>query len=78
MDAFQQKRLARIGEILRNARVSRKLSMGDLEELANVSRGTVSKLENGAHEPHLFSFVSICRALGQSIDTVIRLADDVE
>ena len=55
--------LTMLGLNIRTARETAKLSMGTLAKLSGVSKGNLSKIENGAN-PTMLSFYRICWSLG--------------
>ena len=50
------------------ARVEKELSQEQLAELVGVSRQTVSMIESGKFNPSLQLCLSICHALGRTLD----------
>ncbi|MFO1446391.1 helix-turn-helix transcriptional regulator [Bacillus sp. Bva_UNVM-123] len=53
---------------LKVARVEKDLSQDDLAKVVGVSRQTIGLIEAGKYNPSLNLCVSICRALGKTLD----------
>lgn len=61
-----------IGKIVRENRTNQGLTIAELAEQSGLSRGMVSKIENGQVSTSLESMVNIARALGISMSTLFR------
>lgn len=57
-----------IGERVRAARKRRALRQVDLAEAAGLSVDTISKMENGLHEPHATTVQKLSKALGVPVE----------
>ena len=53
---------------LKAARAGKDLSQEDLARATGVSRQTISAIEKGDYNPTLNLCISICRALGKTLD----------
>ena len=53
---------------LKEARLEKGLSQGELARLINVSRQTINMIENGEYNPTLMLCVKICRVLDKTLD----------
>lgn len=58
----------RLGERIRLARVSSKMSQADLGKLISLSQDSISRFERGETIPDAIVMQVIARALGQSMD----------
>lgn len=61
-----------IGATLRRTRQQQHLTIQDVSELADVSRGMLSRIENGQATPSLDALVRISQALGLSMTNLFR------
>ncbi len=61
-----------IGAILKRTRQQQHLTIQDVSELADVSRGMLSRIENGQATPSLDSLVRVCNALGLSMTNLFK------
>lgn len=61
-----------VGRVVRENRTSLGLTIAELAEQSGLSRGMVSKIENGQVSTSLESMVNIARALGISMSTLFR------
>lgn len=59
------------GEVLRNARVSRKLSQEALAHESGLDRTFISLLERGERQPTLRTLISLSRALNVSASHLV-------
>lgn len=55
--------LVRIGNMLKNQRISLGLSIRDLSARSNIAAGTISQIETGKSSPNLISIHALCEAL---------------
>ena len=53
---------------LKAARAAMDLSQDELAKLCNVSRQTISAIEKGDYNPTINLCISICKALGKTLD----------
>lgn len=58
--------LLHIGNTIKEARVSKKLTQGQLAKLVSIAKSQISQIENGKDIP-LFILVKIFKALGVSV-----------
>jgi transcriptional regulator with XRE-family HTH domain len=61
-----------VGRIVRENRAKQGLTIAELAEQSGLSRGMVSKIENGQVSTSLDSLVGIAQALGISVSTLFR------
>ena len=64
-----------LGEKIYKLRTERNLSQGDLSEILEVSRQSVSKWENGAATPDLDKIIKLSEAFGITIDELVKNED---
>lgn len=67
---------AEIGQQVRGLRQSLGLTVAELGSAARVSKGMLSKIENGAISPSLETLSGLAKALNVSIQDLFRTADD--
>ncbi len=53
---------------LKSARAAKDLSQEQLADLCGVSRQTISSIEKGDYNPTINLCISICKALGKTLD----------
>ena len=53
---------------LKSARTEKNLSQQELADLVGVSRQTINAIEQGDYNPTIRLCISICRALGKTLD----------
>ncbi len=61
---------------LKSARVGKDLSQDQLAVICGVSRQTISAIEKGDYNPTINLCISICKALGKTLDELFW--DEVE
>ncbi|WP_028595699.1 helix-turn-helix transcriptional regulator [Paenibacillus assamensis] len=67
------------GDLIRQHRVSAELSLNDLASLTNVSKGTISKIENGeVKKPEFKTIRTLAEALNIPYDTYIEMYIELE
>ncbi len=64
-----------LGEKIYKLRTERNLSQGDLSEILEVSRQSVSKWENGAATPDLDKIIRLSEVFGITIDELVKNED---
>lgn len=57
-----------INEKMKEARINKGLSQGELAKLINVSRQTINMIENGEYNPTLMLCIKICKVLDKTLD----------
>ena len=57
-----------INEKLKQARIAKALSQGDLAKLVGVSRQTINMIENDDYNPSLALCIKICKVLNKTLD----------
>ncbi len=67
-----------IGKVINNARKKQGLTIADIAEQSGISRGMLSKIENGQVSPSLDSLLRISRALGVPISAFFKEYDNEE
>ena len=65
-----------LGKTIREIRIENKLTIANVSDLAGISRGMLSKIENAQSATSLESLVSIANALGVSVPTLFRGYDN--
>lgn len=60
-----------VGEAIRQIRIARKMTLPELAIKAKVSKGALSKIENGG-DLCLSTLIKVCRALGVAPAGVVR------
>lgn len=66
-----------LGKTIRTIRLDNKLTIANVSDLAGISRGMLSKIENAQTTTSLDSLVSIANALGVSVSTLFRGYDNI-
>ena len=61
-----------VGTAVKQHRVNQHLTIQDVSDLADVSRGMLSRIENGQATPSLDALQRICRALGVSLSNLFK------
>ena len=56
---------------MKSARVAKDLSQQQLADLIGVSRQTISAIEKGDYNPTINLCISICKALGETLDELL-------
>ncbi len=59
------------GKKLREVRLKKKLSQGDVAKILGVHRSYISGLERGARNPFLLTIQKVAKALGVAADKLI-------
>jgi transcriptional regulator with XRE-family HTH domain len=67
-----------LGTALRQKRLAHGLTIADVSELAGISRGMLSKIENGQSATSLDTLHRLARALGVSLSALFRDVDVIE
>ena len=62
----------KLGENLKKIRTAKKISQGDIANTLGVSRGFVSKIENGKTNPTLSTITRLANALGVTADELLK------
>lgn len=63
-ETFTIRNMKKVGDVIRAARVKRKLSLREAARLSKVSPATLSKLEAGAINPTLATMQALTTVLG--------------
>jgi transcriptional regulator with XRE-family HTH domain len=63
--------IIQFGKKLREVRLKKKLSQGDVAKILGVHRSYISGLERGARNPSLLTVQKVARALGVTADKLI-------
>lgn len=61
-----------VGTALKQQRLAQHLTIQDVSELSDISRGMLSRIENGQATPSLDALARICQALGLSISSLFK------
>lgn len=64
--------VAKFGKKLREVRLKKKLSQGDVAKILGVHRTYISGLERGRRNPSLLTVQKIAKALEVSVDELIK------
>jgi transcriptional regulator with XRE-family HTH domain len=67
-----QKEVLKFGKKLREIRLSKNMSQGDVAKVLGVHRSYISGLERGVRNPSLVTVQKIARALGVSAEKLIK------
>lgn len=67
-----QKEVLKFGKKLREIRLNKNLSQGDVAKVLGVHRSYISGLERGIRNPSLVTVQKIAKALGVSADKLIK------
>ena len=63
---------------LKSARAAKDLSQQELANLVGVSRQTISAIEKGDYNPTINLCISICRALGKTLDELFWTEEETK
>lgn len=61
-----------LGAALKHRRLNQHLTIQDVSELSDVSRGMLSRIENGQATPSLDALYRICQSLGTSLSNLFK------
>lgn len=64
--------VTKFGKALREIRLKKKMSQGDVAEKLGVHRSYISELERGKRNPSLLTIKKIAKALEVSVDELIK------
>jgi len=67
-----QNESTRLGQNLKRIRTRKGISQGDIARELEVSRGFISTIENGKTNPTLATIAKLARAIGVSVDKLIK------
>jgi len=62
----------KLGNNLRKVRIEKHITQGDIARLLNVSRGYISKVENGKTNPTLSTIAKLAKAVGVSSNKLLE------
>lgn len=57
-----------VNEKLKNARLDKNLSQGELAKQVGVARQTINMIENGDYNPTISLCIKICKVLDKTLD----------
>ena len=63
----------RVGTMIREARISRNMTQGDLGELLGVQKAQISKLENNTKDFRIGTIIRALEALGAKVKLSVEL-----
>jgi transcriptional regulator with XRE-family HTH domain len=63
---------AKLGKNLKRIRTAKGISQGEIGRILGVDKGFVSNIENGKTNPTLATIAKIARAVGVSIEDLIK------
>ena len=69
---FMQKTVKKFGKKVREIRLSKKMSQGDVAKILSVSPTYISSIERGQRNPSLITMEKIAKALKIKIDELIK------
>ena len=78
LDLDQPDLSAFLGAALKHRRLDQHLTIQDVSELSDVSRGMLSRIENGQATPSLDALSRICQSLGISLSNLFKDFDAPE
>lgn len=64
--------IIQFGKKLREARLKKKLSQGDVARILDVHRSYISGLERGRRNPSLLTVHKVAKALGISVNELLK------
>lgn len=67
-----------IGDMLKNARLSKDMLLKDVSKISNLSSGYISRMENGSSKPSLEALKILCKVYSLNINDYVENADDTE
>lgn len=62
----------KLGQNLKKIRTQKKMSQGDIARTLGVDRGYISNIENGKKNPTLATIAKLAKALGISVDILLK------
>ena len=62
----------RLGQNLKRIRIKKGITQGDIVRTLGVSRSFISNIENGKTNPTLATITKVAKAIGVSIDKLIK------
>lgn len=71
MNSLMENEIIQFGKKLREVRLKKKLSQGDVAKILGVHRSYISGLERGARNPSLLTVQKVAKALGVTADKLI-------
>ena len=71
INSFMKNEVLQFGKKLREVRLKKKLSQGDVAKILGVHRSYISGLERGARNPSLITAQKVAKALGVSIKEIL-------
>jgi transcriptional regulator with XRE-family HTH domain len=72
VDNFMRLESIKLGKNLKKIRTAKGISQGDIGRSLNVSRGFISNIENGKMNPTLSTIARLAKAVGVSIEKLIK------
>jgi len=63
---------AKLGQNLKKIRTQKKMSQGDMARVLGVDRGYISNIENGKRNPTLATIDKLAKALGVSVEELLK------
>lgn len=73
MDRAKQLKLTRLGDLIAAERKKRGISLEKLAYSVDLSKGTLSAIENGKSDPRYSTLNSIAGGLGITVSQLLRL-----
>ena len=72
INSFMKNEVLQFGKKLREVRLKKKLSQGDLARILGVHRSYISGLERGRRNPSLVTVHKVAKALGVSVNELLK------
>ena len=72
INSFMKNEVLQFGKKLRDVRLKKKLSQGDIARILGVHRSYISGLERGRRNPSLVTVHKVAKALGISANELLK------
>ena len=72
INSFMKTEVLQFGKKLREVRLKKKLSQGDVARILGVHRSYISGLERGRRNPSLVTVHKVAKALGVSVNELLK------
>lgn len=72
INSFMKNEVLQFGKKLREVRLKKKLSQGDIARILGVHRSYISGLERGRRNPSLMTVHKVAKALGVSANELLK------
>lgn len=71
INTFMKKEITEFSKRIKEVRLKKKMSQGDVAKILGVHRSYISGLERGARNPSLITAQKVAKALGVSIKEIL-------